>query len=62
MICSEKDCFKKVDDLEFQQKKADGTYHEMALKCWDCRGDAGRKTLKNFNKRRKQNGKKNLEI
>ena len=52
-VCSEKDCFKIVD-LEDESKKQDGTYHRIALKCFDCRTPQECNTLKNYNKRQRR--------
>jgi hypothetical protein len=57
-LCSESDCFEKVDSDEMV-KMADGTFHPLSLKCWDCRTDEDRKKLKNYRKsRRKAENKK----
>lgn len=63
-LCSQDGCFEKVDyEPEFGDVviRADGTFHPLSLKCWDCRTDEDRKKLKEYRKRLRKKANKKLK-
>lgn len=57
-ICTEDDCFNMVKIDELTERYADGTIHQLALKCNSCTTGEDIKKLKSFRKRRRKAEKK----
>ena len=48
-ICSEADCYKKVDELDIE-RGTKGQIYERSKKCLECRTPLDRKAIKRFRK------------
>lgn len=59
-FCNDEGCYRMVDKEDLVVM-ADGSYHPVSLKCYDCQTDEDRKRLKNYKKAQRKKANKKLK-